>query len=255
MRTKKINFFTTGMIATLLMTGSAFSQHEPGGETTGKPPAATDGTEAPLKKLTAEIVPVVENSKIKGMLSFSVAGDSVSVSGRIEGLEPLKKYQVTMNPGANPVVAAKKPAENAAQPPRAVPNTGPKPGPGLPDAGPPDGTSRPGAPGGGSSGTGTSSEPSANSKSAQKEVIDSMANEDLGMITADSTGSANVNKTVRDKVLAAGPNGVQGWLIRVTLEPADGSFTGNPLVATGTVGIPEGKNLPVPDQEGAVPRP
>lgn len=200
----------------------AFAQTE--GPTTGKVSDSSvspvPGSVAPTlpSTLTATLAPAAEGGKISGTLKFSMAGNAANVTGRIEGLEPNKTYQLALGPepsGAATVGDGTQknmdqsggkdvapPPSQAGQPDAGKP-VAPSPAAGTPDAGTPDGESRPGAPGAGTQGT-----PSTGSRNPHPALgtparsINSTNSDDMGTITTDSTGSVNVNAVLRNEETA-----------------------------------------------------
>jgi hypothetical protein len=206
--------------------------------------ASTPPPENPAPtRLVARLVPAGPDFKAQGELSFTMAG--LNVSGRIEGLEPNTRYQLTIHP-AVPALgpAAAQPPGNTENPPPAAgtpaagePNAG-GPDAGRPQAGQPDGTDRPGPGGGGTQGTGVSGTRAPSGADARQSAADiTKTSGVLGILTADAKGGANVNLTVRSMVLTTGPDGLQGRAaILTTVPPAAG--TAPVIVATGMIVIP-----------------
>jgi hypothetical protein len=252
---KPIDFPCRVMLAALLGASETFTMAQTVDTSTGtildsntSPTALPEPNRSP-SRLTATIRPTDPSFATNGEMVFIVVGEAVSVSGRIAGLEPNKRYQAMVhvpliNPPPNPGVTATQPSQAGAPdagPPQAAPPSAP-----APAAGKPDGEMRPGAPGGGSEGTPiTGSRPPrvpaavAGSPVAAVEV-------DLGMIVADAQGITNLNVTLMNKDLSRPPNGIQGCTVVIKrAPPLDSREERNPvgagvIVASQIIPVPAG---------------
>lgn len=184
----------------------------------------TPAAETPKSQgLVASLAPANETSKVHGNIRFSSAGDAVNVMGRIEGLDANKKYRIEVI-----LLDSGPPSEESADGPQATPprKAGPPvaPTPPVPPAGQPDGTSRAGASGGGTQG----SSHSGSRRSVAPPNDSAPSTGDLGFITADSGGNANVNATLRNVDLSDGSKGISGHTFvvgSVSSEPSGPSLT------------------------------
>lgn len=214
-------------------------------------------------EMVARLAAVEATFKTRGDIRFSLAGDMMTASGKIEGLQPGMRYQLAVLPLAGDVRPVpqqpaapqvtpqndgvqrndKDPATGAplagapgAGAPQAVP-----PQAGKPDAGQPDGTDRPGAPGTGE-GTSVTGDPTSREVTPAGEKKPDIAPGSnklsglLGIVTADAAGTTNINLTVRSVTLTAGPGNMQGRTVTLTTVPADGDAT-PVLVASGTLEV------------------
>ncbi|RYD50128.1 MAG: hypothetical protein EOP85_00225 [Verrucomicrobiaceae bacterium] len=225
--------------------------------------SASPSTPAPQPvplRMSARIEPVDVTFKAKGEISLSRVGDVMTVTGKIDGLEPTARYHLAIPPvgsDSSPVPAA--PSEEAVSPqndgeqrndkdlatgapaagaPQAGTPNATAPQAGQPDAGKPDGEERQGAPGAGegTSVTGTPLETPAPETRDAKPGVTADANKMsglLGIVTADSAGSANIDLTVHSLSLTAGQTGLEGRPVTLTTIPAEEA--GSVLVATGMI--------------------
>lgn len=206
--------------------------------------------------LVARMTSAETSIKAKGEVRFSLVGDAVNVTGKIEGLEPNTRYQLAVPPFA----AAGKPetresvaepgiprndgeqredkdpetgAPAAGAPAAGTPQAG-TPTAGKPDAGKPDGTFRPGAPGSGEGTSVTESPvpPSGGTKSGVTAEAGKLSGL-LGILTADSMGGATIKLTVRSLALTTGPGGIQGRTVTLTTVPVEGATP--VMVASGVL--------------------
>lgn len=240
---------------------------------TGQVGDSTAGRSAPPAqpvpmRMVARMAPADAASKAKGEVRLSKVGDGMTVTGRVDGLEPNMRYQLAIPPvgsDTGPAPAAppvepptepqtpqndgvqrndKDPATGApaAGAPEAGTPQAPPPQAGKPGAGKPDGEERPGAPGAGegSSVTGTPAKNPAPMPAPEaggaKPGVTADANKLsglLGIITADSAGGTNIDLKVRSLALTTGREGLQGRPVTLTTIPAEGS--GSVLVASGIV--------------------
>lgn len=199
-------------------------------DSSSSPSASVESTTP--KSLAAVLGPAKDGSKVKGIVRFSMAGDAVNVSGRVDGLEPNKSYRLAIElPVAPPPPVAKDPSE-AGPPDAGAPQAGQPTAP-PPAAGKPDGTERPGAPGAGTEGSpdsGTNeTSPGENAKPSPLPAGD------LGVLTADSAGGANVNTLLRNVTLGSGATAILGQTVTVTPIPEAGDETKPGPVADGRI--------------------
>lgn len=185
---------------------------------------------APVR-LVARMTPAEADFKVRGDVDFSLAGDALNVSGRIDGLEPNMRYQLAVPPGGASEKPEVAPTPDAPQPPGAG-----TPDAGRPDAGKPDGTTRPGAAG---SGTQVTSVSGTRSSSDGNPGGSTQVSGALGILTADATGGANVSLTVRSMALTTGPGGIRGRMVTLHSIPAPGAGATPVLVASGALEVPE----------------
>jgi hypothetical protein len=251
MKTSTHTFLAAGYCAAVLATGisTSFAQAEKDGTASVPPPVAPA---TGLKRVTAPLLPTGPNSKAKGTVVFSMAGDALNVTGQIEGLEPNRSYQLVierrMSEADSSAVEARTGPPGSDGPPAAPPpSSAGKPAAGPPVAGPPnepppaagkpDGTSRPGAPGAGTSGTSVSG--GKESRTAGDLTVPKLSG-DMGIITADSAGVVSLNKTLRNVELGAGPNGILGNTVVVREVVSETSST-TAIVAKGVIILPSGE--------------
>lgn len=214
-------------------------------------------------QMISKMMPAETASKAKGEIRFSLVGDMMNVTGRLDGLEPSARYQLSVPPAAAGVPPEaseaatgpetsqndgvqrndKDPATGApaAGPPEAGSPGAEAPAAGKPAAGKPDGTIRPGAPGAGegTSVTGTTPPPAPAPTGGAKPGVVSGSNNIsglLGIVTADSTGGANVTLTVRSLSLTIGKEGLQGRSVTLTTVPVEGE-TMPVMVASGALEV------------------
>lgn len=213
-------------------------------------------------RMIARMAPADAAFKAKGEVRLSKVGDGMTVTGRIDGLEPNMRYQLAIPPvgsdtGPAPATPpAEPPSEpqtpqndgvqrNDKEPATGAPAAGapeagtpqsPPPQAGKPEAGKPDGEERPGAPGGGEGTSVTGTPARTPDTGGAKPGITSGANKLsglLGILTADSTGGTNIDLTVRSLSLTTGRDGLQGRPVTLTTIPSEGG--GSVLVASGIV--------------------
>lgn len=230
---------------------------------TGQVGDSTAGRSAPPSQpvpmnMVARMTPADAAFKAKGEVRLSRVGDGMTVTGRIDGLEPNVRYQLAIPPvgsDTGPAPAApttepetpqndgeqrndKDPATGApaAGAPEAGAPQAPPPQAGKPEAGKPDGEERPGAPGGGEgtsvTGTPTPTQATGGAKSGVTAGSNNLSGM-LGILTADSAGGTNIDLKVRSLSLTTGREGLQGRPVTLTTIPSDGG--GSVLVASGIV--------------------
>ncbi len=240
MKSKSI-FSATGLAAAILAASApvAFSQNP---QTNADPAAQSASDESAPRKMTAALAPAGEDGKAKGSVEFARMGDTINVTGRVEGLEPMKTYLMAIDPAVSqPGGARIPPPSNAGMPDAGQPNAGtPKAPPsqaGTPDAGQPNGEIR---------STGADTIPSATgvTDTADSDPAATFPAGDIAgkiKLVTDSTGGVNINSTLRNV-----GTGADGLLDRmVTIEGPAGTGMGT-KVATGKItaaseGMPEKK--------------
>lgn len=208
-------------------------------DSSAAPSAAVDPS-VPTR-LAAEIAPSKDDSKVKGIVRFSLAGDAVNVSGRLDGLEANQRYRIAIQlPAAvTPSTGSETSPSQAGQPDAGAPEAGqpvaPQPAAGTPAAGKPDGTSRPGASGAGTQGSTNSGSRRDNAADNETAETTAKAAGDLGTLVADAAGGANINTTLRNATLTTGVTAIIGQT--VTISPAPDTDAGEPTepVAEGKI--------------------
>lgn len=196
------------------------------------PDAAAGAEIGSVVKRTPSIVailkPMQDAGTAVGRVGFFPSGENVGANGRIEGLEPNKRYRLVVNRLITLPTPERAPSQ--APPPMAGQPNAPKPNAPSPNAGQPDGTSRPGAPGAGVEGSSTSGN---RNKGPAGNAPDANAAGDLGVLTSDAKGTININSTVRKATLDEGPLTVMGCSLVLWMEPAGTSQ--KIQIATGTI--------------------
>ncbi|RYD42164.1 MAG: hypothetical protein EOP85_11575 [Verrucomicrobiaceae bacterium] len=202
-------------------------------------------------ELVAKLEPADTSFKAKGDLRFSIVGDVMTGTGRIEGLEPNSRYQLSISPmpaevkpDPQPPAASasvtpqtdgiqrndKDPATGgplAGTPQAGSPQASP-PQAGKPDAGQPDGQDRQGAPGGGEGTSVTGGPAIRNTVPAEQAKPQPVPESNkitglLGVVTADAQGTSDVNLNIRSVTLTAGKGEIQGRSVTLTTAPMDGA--------------------------------
>ncbi|RYD23316.1 MAG: hypothetical protein EOP88_04705 [Verrucomicrobiaceae bacterium] len=215
-------------------------------------------------RMLARMAPADTASKAKGEVHLSRVGDGMTVTGRIDGLEPNRRYALAVPPiGSDTGPAKAAPSPGPAEPEKTPQNDGvqrndkdpatgapaagapeagtpqaPPPQAGKPGAGKPDGEERPGAPGAGegTSVTGSPTPAPVPDKGGAKPGMTADANKLsglLGIVTTDSAGGTNIDLKVRSLALTTGQEGLPGRPVTLTTIPAEGG--GSVLVASGIV--------------------
>lgn len=195
-------------------TGTVFDSNAPG-------PVIPSQNPAPVR-LTASILPIDRGIPTNGEIVFVMTGGAVSVTGRIVGLEPDKRYQAVVR---FPLITASSGANNAAEPASPPRDAGP------PQAGKPDGESRPGEPGADTEGTPDAGGSATNAPSPAPPSIEA----ELAMIVADANGTANLNTIIQNKDLGPPPTGIQGCTLVIKRAPPLDSSEERIPVASGVI--------------------
>lgn len=197
--------------------------------------------------LKTKLVPVESGSKITGEVVFSVGGDFLNVSGRVDGLEPMMRYLLSVPSGpavANqePVAAKDAPGGNAsetAERPIAGELNEAAPTPASPTpanpklADPGESDSRAPTAGGGTQITRVSGQSESDAIEAGAEVPETTTGSGVvGVLTADAKGGANINLSFRDATLT-GSNGIMGRMVVVSSVPPTGGEGESRAVASG----------------------
>lgn len=244
MKTPQSILSATGMLAAILAVGPPVVLAQTADNSTGTVlDSATARSTVPPSNPAATVLitvltPIGDGVQTRGNLQFSQAGTAVSVTGRVEGLETNKRYQVTFRSAGNRMMEKTDAAGSAADPPSEAgtpaagpPEAGP-PAAGAPAAGKPNGEIRPGAPGAGTEGT-----PVAGTRNPNPEApaIPLGPEKELGTMLSDSTGASNVNTTLRNADLTEGPNGILGGTIIIKAAPPLDTPTERPAVASGVI--------------------
>ena len=199
----------------------------------------------PPAKLTATLAPLDQGGDARGSLVFTQVGAAVSVTGRVEGLIPNKRYALSMQPTTDrsktTVVEPANPPSEAGTPAAAPPKAG-APAAGAPATGRPDGETRPGARGAGTEGTpvvGTRA-----TKAAVPALVSPSPERELGIVLSDAMGASNVNTIVRNADLTQGPNSILGNTIFVKRAPPLDTPAERPPVASGVIVVPGVPGVP-----------
>lgn len=202
--------------------------------------------------LKTKLVPVEDGSKITGEVVFSVAGDVLNVSGRVDGLEPMMRYLLSVPsgpalanqepvaakdaPGGKASEAAERPIAgelNEASPTPASP-TPASPTPANPRLATPGGVdSRAPTGGGGTQSAGMTGQNKSNATKAGAEVPEIATGSGVvGVLTADAKGGTNINLSLRDTTLT-GSNEIMGRMVLVASVPPTGGEGESKVVASG----------------------
>lgn len=169
-------------------------------------------------RLTASIQPVDQSVATSGELVFVVVGDAVSVSGRIAGLDPNKRYQAVVRLPLNPLAVQRNPPSQQE----------------TPDGDPPQ-ESAPSAPAPAAGSEGTPDiarrAPQANLTGALTPSLEM----DLGMMVSDARGITNLAATLMNQDLTQPPNGIQGCTVVIKRAPPLDSREERSPVGTGVI--------------------
>lgn len=222
--------------------------------------AAADRSEpsATVSRATADLKSSGVSPEVNGQVDFGLAGDLLNVTGRIEGLTPLRKYRLTVMAAQEPKKTSEKEAAEPAEDPAGTfnqpgrigvpikpltssPDSGspqaPKPNAGMPNAGQPQ-APQPNA-GMPNAGQPQAPQPNAGMPDGEDAQIALLAGgagmKDVTIVTADPNGSANLNASLRDMPLSKGPDGLIGKMLVVELMPEEAATEVPRRVAQGTV--------------------
>ena len=234
---------TTVTVIWLAAAVPAFSQApppatEPADLPLDRPDVAT-GKTAPARDqhAAAELFATAAGKEAKGNLKFSMAGDAVNVSGRLEGLEGGERYQLGIHgsgPPASPAAAAAPMNEgtpNAGTPQAPQPNAGTPQAP-QPNAGQPDGQERPGPAGAGTTGSAVAGGGTPPAQGATRALA---SGENFAVVTTDATGSVNVNALLRNVDVDGGLQAITGHTVVLR------KIGGTGPIATGVITMPDEK--------------
>ncbi len=244
MKTNSAHFPTSILIAALVAGSSSFATTQTVDTSTGtvldsmtSRTGVAPANQGPTN-LSASILPLDEEGETHGELTFIVVGNAVGVSGAINGLEPLQRYQaVVQAPLESPAVTATElapPPSQAGIPNAGTPQSGTPSAP-APAAGQPDGQRRPGPPGSGE-GTSTSSAQPPQTTNTTSDL--SSPEMELGSMLADSNGTMSLNLTLNDKNLSPPPEGILGCTVVIKAMPSSGSTEKSSPVGSGIIVAP-----------------
>lgn len=302
MKAKRPILITTGALAAFLLPVSSIAtaqtaepaeaqaeasttatNDEPAEDSTyvGKSTIAVPPPSPEKPPIIATLQPMLEGSELRGTLTFTNVSNLVSVTGRIEGLEPSRRYRLEITPSIGsesegsastspPPLAAGQPSAGA---PKAGPPVAGAPVNGTPSAGAPRGETNPASNSGNTFAAATSPDEqgleSAGLEGADAIPFDEgqqppMPTGTIVTVTADPQGSTNVNTSIKEAPLDDSSGSIVGRTITLRIEGANGQeshhvaaavikVASNKPAAHGDVEAATADSDEVDTREGAMP--
>lgn len=258
MKAKRPILITTGALAAFLLpvssiataqpaepaetqaeTSTTATTDEPAEDSTyvGKSTIAVPPPAPETPPVIATLQPMLEGSDLRGTLTFRNIANLVSITGRIEGLEPSRRYRLEITPSieSDRDTTPPQPPLSAGQPNAGAPKAGPPvagaPVQGAPSAGTPRGQTNPASQSGNTAAAAAAPDEqgleSTGLEGADAIPFDEgqqppMPTSTIVVVTADPQGSTNINTSMKEAPLDDSPRSIVGRTITLRIEAANG---------------------------------